>query len=105
MKKSIALILLSLVLLFAAYDRVYIRNDADIYQIENDSLKQELLKAKKFHRYGIFVGDTTIHYTTNLKIQGTDYKYLHIERLKNGHNEKYFELTENVGVTLIIEKY
>ena len=72
---------------------------------EIKELKTELLNTKKYHRYGIFVGDTTIHYTTNLKIDHKDYKYLHVKRLKKGKNQYYFVLKENVGITLIVNKY
>ena len=77
MKKSISIILLSLVLLFAAYDRYFITdnnklNELYIKVIEktNDSLKIELKELREFKKYGISIGDTTIQATTNLKIQG-----------------------------------
>ncbi len=96
MKTSI-IILLTLFIAIFVYDSI-------IKEKEIRKLKTEI-SVKKFHRYGIFVGDTTIHYTTNLKIQGKDYKYLHVNRLKKGENEFYFVLKENVGITLIINKY
>lgn len=76
-----------------------------VIEKQRDNLKTELKSLKTFHRYGIFIGDTTLHYTTNLKIQDKDYKYLHVNRIKKGENKYYFVLRENVGVSLTINKY
>ena len=112
MKKSISIILLSLVLLFAAYDRYFITdnnrlNELYIKVIEktNDSLKIELKELREFKKYGISIGDTTIQATTNLKIQGEDHRVLHIERIKPGKNYFYYVLRENVAVELYVMKY
>ena len=82
-------------------------NEKEIEQLkakieQTDSIIKQL---KTYHRYGIFIGDTTAHYTTNLKINKEDYRYLHIKKIKPGVNKYYFVLKSGVGVDLIVNKY
>ena len=88
MKKSISIILLLLVLLFAAYDRYCITGEL-----------------KEFKRHTITVGDTTLQIIRDLKIQNETKEILDIRRINPGKNVYYVELNSKTGVDIIVMKY
>ena len=95
-------ILLSLFLGFNSW------NKSEIIKTNNqqiDSLKAELKELKKFERYGIIVGDSTLHVVSKFKIGSEPYKYLHKKRIHKGRNHWYLVLNEKTAVDLILMKY